>query len=223
MAFGGLLSRSPILWARRLKTNTTMSADGGSGHLVPHKRRTHILQQLSRSLACNLSSKHICFWGWLVRVYGPQNTPKLKWCMITTIRSVLRAIDPLIPGEKHIRLLRGSCPINQTSQWGIWRWLERVYGPQNAPLLWWCIIAIIKLCFEGHRPSQPRRQTYPLAQGIIPYQSNMLAWDLGVVGEVLWPSKWRWPWWWWLAVVGHWLSVAWCLRQHKSTVRIVQI
>jgi hypothetical protein len=30
---------------------------------------------------------------------------------------------------------------------------ERVYGPQNAPLLWQCIIPITLEYFEGHRPS----------------------------------------------------------------------
>jgi hypothetical protein len=45
---------------------------------------------------------------------------------------MLRAIDPLNPGEKHIRLLRGSSPINSTCRRGIWGWLERVYDPQKG-------------------------------------------------------------------------------------------
>ncbi len=56
-------------------------------------------------------------------------------------------------------------------------------------MLWQWIIAIIKKRFEGQRLSHPQRKAYPLAQGIVPYQSDVLAWDLGVVGEGLWTSK----------------------------------
>jgi hypothetical protein len=79
------------------------------------------------------------------------------------------AIDPLIPAEKHIRLLWGLSPINPTCWRGIWGWLERVYVPQNAPMLWQCFIAIIKEHFEGHRPFHSWRKADPLAQGIVPY------------------------------------------------------
>jgi hypothetical protein len=218
MAFGNLGQS----WAHPLKTNTTMAAAGRSGHLAPH-RRTRILQQHGRLQVCKLPSKCTSFWGWLERVYGPQNTPMLWWCIVTIIKEVLRAKDPLISGEKHIRLLRGLHPINWMSRRGIWGWFKRVYGPQNTLLLWWCIITIIKEHFEGHRPSQPQRKTYPLAQGIVPYQLDVSAQDLGVVGEGLWPSKQQWPWWWGFAVVSRWLSVAWCLRQHKSTMGVVHI
>ncbi len=68
-------------------------------------------------------------------------------------------------------------------------WLERVYGPQKAPMSWHCIIAIIKEHFEGHRPSHTWRKAYPLAQGMVPYWSDVSVRDLGVVGESLWPSK----------------------------------
>ncbi len=37
----------------------------------------------------------------------------------------------------------------------------------------------------GHRPFHPQRKAYPRAQGIITYQSDVAAWDLGVVGEDL--------------------------------------
>ncbi len=33
--------------------------------------------------------------------------------------------------------------------------VEGVYGPQNTPMLWQCIIAGAKECFEGHKHSQP--------------------------------------------------------------------
>ncbi len=130
MEFDGLLSQSPISWARRLKTNITMAAAGRSGHLAPH-RRICILQRHRESPACNLSSKHICFGGWL----------------------------------------------------------ERVYCPQNTPMLWQCIIAIIKERVKSHRPSHTQRKAYSFAQGILPYQLDEWARDMGVVGEGLWPSK----------------------------------
>ncbi len=44
----------------------------------------------------------------------------------------MRDIDPLNPGEKHVRLPRGLFPINLTCQRGIWGWLERVYDPRNG-------------------------------------------------------------------------------------------
>jgi hypothetical protein len=38
--------------------------------------------------------------------------------------------------------------------WGV----ESVYGSQNAPMLWQCIITGIKEHFEGHRPYQPPQE-----------------------------------------------------------------
>jgi hypothetical protein len=85
-----------------------------------------------------------------------KNAPMLWCCIIAITLERLRAIDPLMHGEKHIRMLRGSPPIDMMCRRGIRGWLERVYDPQNAPMLCPCIIAIIKERFEGHRPSHPR-------------------------------------------------------------------
>jgi hypothetical protein len=103
------------------------------------------------------------------RKWSPR-TPQEDLHPVTT-----RGIDSIEPLEQVYMLFGG--------------WLERVCSPQNTPMIWQFIIAIIKDCFEVHKPSHPQRKAYPLAQRIVPYQSNVSAQDLEVVGEGLWCSK----------------------------------
>jgi hypothetical protein len=44
---------------------------------------------------------------------------------------------------------------NPPSKYIIFGAVEGVYGPQNTPMLWRCIIAGIKECFDGHTHPQP--------------------------------------------------------------------
>jgi hypothetical protein len=43
--------------------------------------------------------------------------------------------------------------------------IEGVYGPQNTPMLWRCIIAGTKVRFEGHKHPQPPQKMHPQALG----------------------------------------------------------
>jgi hypothetical protein len=130
MAFGGVLSLTPISQACQWKIDITMAASGRSGRLA-HHRRTCISQQHSRLIVYNPPSKQ----AWLLRVVG----------------------EGLWPSKR-----------------------------SNVTAMHHCHN---KGVFEGHRPSHPWTKAYPLAQGIIPYQSNMSAWNSRMVGEGLWPSK----------------------------------
>jgi hypothetical protein len=44
---------------------------------------------------------------------------------------------------------------------------EGVYGPQNTPMLWRCIIAGTKEHFEGHTHSQPPKKLHPLSWVVV--------------------------------------------------------
>jgi hypothetical protein len=50
--------------------------------------------------------------------------------------------------------------------------LEGVYGPQNTPMLWQCIIAGTKESFEGHTHPQPPQKTHPQAWGVVTHPSK---------------------------------------------------
>ncbi len=52
--------------------------------------------------------------------------------------------------------------------------VEGVYGPQNTPLLWQCIIAGTKERFEGHTHPQSPPKIHPQAQRVVPHPFNAL-------------------------------------------------
>jgi hypothetical protein len=54
---------------------------------------------------------------------------------------------------------------------------EGVYGPQNTPMLWQCIIAGTKDCFEGHTHPQPPQKLPLLSQGVVAHPSEVSAWS----------------------------------------------
>jgi len=56
---------------------------------------------------------------------------------------------------------------------------DRVYGPQNAPMLWRRIIAGTEERFEGHKPYHPPQKAYSLARGVVPDQSDASAREIG--------------------------------------------
>jgi hypothetical protein len=47
--------------------------------------------------------------------------------------------------------------------------VEGVYGPQNTPMLWRCIIAGTKEHFEGHTHPQSPQKIHPQAQSVVPH------------------------------------------------------
>jgi hypothetical protein len=57
--------------------------------------------------------------------------------------------------------------------------VERVYGSQNAPMLWHCIIAGIKEHLKAIGPINPPPRANPLALGVFPDQSGALAHEIG--------------------------------------------
>jgi hypothetical protein len=59
----------------------------------------------------------------------------------------------------------------------ILRGVECMYGPQNTPMLWQCIIAITLECFKGHKHPQNLQKLYPLAWGSIAHPFKALAWS----------------------------------------------
>jgi hypothetical protein len=71
--------------------------------------------------------------------------------------SVLRALDWLIAGEKHICLLGASSPINQTHRSGIFGLLGGARGPflAAAAMVMWVLLAVghwllVAWCFCWH-------------------------------------------------------------------------
>jgi hypothetical protein len=47
--------------------------------------------------------------------------------------------------------------------------VEGVYGPQNTPMLWRCIIAETKERFEGRtHPQPPQKTTFAISGGCLP-------------------------------------------------------
>jgi hypothetical protein len=75
------------------------------------------------------------------------------------------AIDPLQPPPKAYLLAQRIIPHqSNVLTWDL-EWLEIVYGPQNAPMLWQCIITIIEEHFEGHRPSPSRKKNISACSG----------------------------------------------------------
>ncbi len=52
-----------------------------------------------------------------------------------------------------------------------------VYGPQNTPMLWQCIIAGTKKRFEGHTHPQPPPNLYLLGWGVVTYPFETLEWS----------------------------------------------
>jgi hypothetical protein len=55
--------------------------------------------------------------------------------------------------------------------------VEGVYGPQNTPMLWRCIIAGTKERFEGHKHPQPPHKIHPQAWGAVTHPFKALAWS----------------------------------------------
>ncbi len=66
------------------------------------------------------------------------------WWILPRHQSVLRALDRLIAGEKHIRLLGASSPINQTCRSGIFGLLGGARGPflAAAAVVMWVLLAV---------------------------------------------------------------------------------
>jgi hypothetical protein len=50
--------------------------------------------------------------------------------------------------------------------------VEGVYGPQNTPMLWCCIITGTKEPFEGHTHPQPPKKIHLQAWGLSPIHSK---------------------------------------------------
>jgi hypothetical protein len=55
--------------------------------------------------------------------------------------------------------------------------VEGVYGPQNTPMLWQCIIAGTKECFEGHKHPQPPQKIHLQAQGVVTHPFKASLWS----------------------------------------------
>jgi hypothetical protein len=53
--------------------------------------------------------------------------------------------------------------------------VEGVHGPQTTPMLWRCIIAGTKECFEGRTHPQPPKKLHPLSRGVIAHPLEALA------------------------------------------------
>jgi hypothetical protein len=53
--------------------------------------------------------------------------------------------------------------------------VEGVYGPQNTPMLWQCIITGTKEHFEGHTHSQPPQKIHPQAWRVVTHPFKALA------------------------------------------------
>ena len=91
----------------------TIMAAGGNGPLEPHKRPCALRRRVGM-IGYNPLSKQIYFlWGVkgfmapkMLVCYGDDASPQH--------RSILRAINPIPPHKKHIRLLGGSFPIRTT-------------------------------------------------------------------------------------------------------------
>ena len=52
-----------------------------------------------------------------------------------------------------------------------------MHGPQNTLMLWQCIIARTKECFEGYLPSLLPKTIYRIAWGVVARQSDVSAQD----------------------------------------------
>jgi hypothetical protein len=63
--------------------------------------------------------------------------------------------------------------------------VEGVYGPQNTPLLWQCIIAGTKECFEGHTHPQSSPKKHPQARRVVSHPFDALA----QVQGLMWGSR----------------------------------
>ncbi len=72
-----------------------------------------------------------------------------------------------------------TSPLNKrrlAKQAGIILWgVEGACGPQNAPMLWQCIIAGTKERFKDHTHTQTSKKLYPLAWGVVTYPFDKLA------------------------------------------------
>ncbi len=101
------------------------------------------------------------------------------WCYLptanitnTTIANHGRRQQKCPPSAPHealhftpMRWMDGRHPPEQANL--IFGAVEGVYGPQNAPMLWWCIIARTKEHFESHTHPQTPKKLYPLARVLV--------------------------------------------------------
>ncbi len=69
----------------------------------------------------------------------------------------------------------GQQPLEQADI--IFEAVDGVYGPQNTPMLWQCIITGTKECFEGHTHPQPPQKLHPQAWGVVTHPFEALAWS----------------------------------------------
>jgi hypothetical protein len=53
--------------------------------------------------------------------------------------------------------------------------VQGVYGPQNTPMLWQCIIVGTKEHFEGHTHPHPPKKLHLLAWGVVTYSFEVSA------------------------------------------------
>ncbi len=95
--------------------------------------------------------------------------------------------------------------------------VDGVYGPQNTPMLWWCIITTTSECLEGRTHPHHHKKLYPLAWGLLPIQLTCWHGTQGLLGDHFCR---RWPWSAMaeLVAVGHWR-----LTSDQLTVGIVKI
>jgi hypothetical protein len=102
-----------------------------------------------------------------------QSDVSLQWPTLTktTIANHGHHWQKWPPSEQHEALR--SAPMRQMDeqepleQAGIFFGaVEGVYGPQNTPMLWQCIIAGTKECFEGHTHPQPPPKNTSTSLGV---------------------------------------------------------
>jgi hypothetical protein len=55
--------------------------------------------------------------------------------------------------------------------------VEGVYGPQNTPIFWQCIIAGTKERFEGHTRSHPPQKLHPPSRVVVAHPLEASAWS----------------------------------------------
>ncbi len=93
----------------------------------------------------------------------PLNAPVVRWWwwwILPRHRSILKALDRLVAGEKHISLLGASSPINQTCRSRIFGHLGGARWPflVVVAIVMWVMLAVgrwplVAWCFAGTNPT----------------------------------------------------------------------
>jgi len=142
-------------------TNPTMTAAGGNGPLETNARH-NLARRRVGSIGDNPPSKRICF------LWGVVGFMALKTLLCSgddappQHRSVLRAIHPITPHKKHIRLLGISSPIDPTRRirtkgllWG-----SRGTFLPMATMVMMVVVAVGLLGSSSRQPLYCRNSTY---------------------------------------------------------------